>query len=200
MELQRAIEQISAIHAQVLRTEVFRGYRAVPVAMTSAVAPIVAAIHVALLTPDRVNHALLLWIGYAAVSAAICGTDLAGNCLVRGRVFRRQAILVVSQFLPALVAGAAVTAVGFVLPAARPLLPGLWIILYALGIFASLPYLPRPLRWVATYYLAAGTFLMWRGATEPAVWAEGLGVTFCVGQAAIAFILHWHLERQLDGR
>ena len=44
MELQKAISQISEIHAQVLRSEVFRGYRAVPMAITGGLAIAVAAI------------------------------------------------------------------------------------------------------------------------------------------------------------
>jgi hypothetical protein len=48
MELQRAITQISEIHAQVLRNELFRGYRAVPVAITSGLALVAAAAHGAL--------------------------------------------------------------------------------------------------------------------------------------------------------
>jgi hypothetical protein len=119
---------------------------------------------------------------------------------VRGRRFRQQAVFVVSQFVPALVAGMVVTAALAMVPEMRPLLPGLWTMLYALGIFASLPYLPRALAWVAGFYMVAGSYLLWSSIDTPALSPWSMGLTFGFGQAAIAFVLHTHLERQVDGR
>ena len=42
------------------------------------------------------------------------------------------------------------------LPAELWMLPGLWSILFSLGIFASYRLLPRETFWLAVYYLAAG--------------------------------------------
>ena len=63
----------------------------------------------------------------------------------------------VEQFLPAIVAGVLLTAV---LVEAAPqsvwMLPGLWEVIFSLGIFASCRFLPRPMFAVGLWYLAAG--------------------------------------------
>jgi len=64
--------------------------------------------------------------------------------------------LAVGQFVPCIAAGALVTfaIVGY----AREqlwLLPGLWQILFGLGVFASYRLLPRSIFWVAVLYLRA---------------------------------------------
>ncbi len=194
MELQRAIDQISAIHAQVARSELFRGYRAVPVAITSGLAIVTAMAHETLLRPDTLSHALLLWLGYAAACGLICGGDLAVHCWLRGRAFRHQARYVVAQFIPVVITGGVVTGALAMQHEVRALLPGLWTMLFALGIFASLPYLPRAIGWVAAFYLCAGAGLFFAGLQQPSLAPASMGLTFALGQAAIALILHVHLE------
>ena len=108
--------------------------------------------------------------------------------------------LVVEQMLPALVAGALVTA-GLLrwAPHAGGLLPGLWQLLFALGIFASCRHLPRGIVAIGCWYLATG-FLCLRlseGAQALSPWL--MAVPFGLGQLAAAAILYWTLERW-DGR
>ncbi len=194
MELNKAISQISEIHAQVLRSEVFRGYRALPMAITSCLAAVTAVLQATLLKPATLEEGLWLWIGYAAVCGAICGADLLAHCWIRGRHFREQAVLVVSQFVPALVAGIVVTAV--LMPPAEggTLLPGLWALIFALGIFSSLPYLPRALVWVAAFYLVAGGLILWSAGSDAVPIHWSLGATFMLGQAAVASVLRERTE------
>lgn len=195
MELQKAISQISEIHAQVLRSEVFRGCRALPMAATSVLALTAAMAQTAVVRPGDVVDSLWVWIGYAILCAFICGADIALNCGVRDRRFRQQAGFVVAQFLPAVVAGALLTAVLIDQPSVAHLLPGLWTAVFALGIFSAKPYLPRALGWVAAFYLIAGAFLLWCADNGAAVPAWSMGLTFCAGQAAAAYILHHSQER-----
>jgi hypothetical protein len=79
------------------------------------------------------------------------------------------------------------------------LLPGLWAVLFGLGVFASRPYLPRATGWVALFYLAAGGLLLW-AADRPGVALNGWGVggVFGVGQLATALVLHRNVERHDD--
>ncbi len=191
MELREAISQISEIHAQLRRTETFRGTRALPMAITSGLALGVAAVHARASEALGVDGALALWIGYALASALICVLDLVRLGALSARKSRRQALFVVSQFTPALLVGVVVTAVLFPLPlAARALLPGLWALLFAVGIFSAAPSLARGLRWVAGFYLVAGGLLLvaGSGAQLPPAWSVGL--TFVIGQAAAAWTLH----------
>ena len=190
MELDKAISQISEIHAQVLRNEVFRGFRTPPLAATSALAFAAAGVQSLWLPAADLAELLVLWASYAALCGVICGTDLLHRCSLKGRRFRQQAMLAMLQFAPALVAGVAIAGVLMLHPTSAALLPGLWTIVFALGIFSSLPYLPRALAWVSSYYLVIGVALL---ATSqqgvlPSPWT--LGLTFGCGQAAIAWLLH----------
>ena len=69
MELHDALSQISEIRRQMARTEVFRGYRAVPVAFSGVLAWAAALVQAAWIPePTRdVRSYLMLWIGAAAV-------------------------------------------------------------------------------------------------------------------------------------
>src|SRR4029079_6723802 len=114
MELQEALTQITEIRLQMARTEVFRGYRAVPAAFSGAVA-LVAATAQAMTVPDPVGqiHAYLaLWIGAAVVSGLSAALEMG----VRARnasspLTRELTYLAIEQFCPCLVAGALVTMV-----------------------------------------------------------------------------------------
>src|SRR5262245_66032271 len=61
------------------------------------------------------------------------------------------------QFIPAGVAGVLLTVVLYrYAPASLWMLPGLWQIVFSLGLFASCRSLPRPMFAAALWYLASG--------------------------------------------
>ncbi len=195
MELQKALEQISEIHAHVARGAVFRGYRSLPMALTGLVAVVCAALQdVALPNPDA--HAFVLeWLAAAGVCAAICGVDIWRQHNSRGgRRLRQRTLPVLAQFVPAIVVGAAITAI-LVDTEHVVLLPGLWAMLHGLGIFSSRPFLPRAVGWVSLFYLAAGAWLLLGAdaSVVPGPW--GMGAAFGIGQAFLAIVLHVNLER-----
>ena len=103
----------------------------------------------------------------------------------------------VGQLLPCLLAGVLLTAAlvpqG---PDAAALLPGLWQVLFSLGLFASARFLPRPVYAVAAFYLFSGAVVLTlaRGPHALAPWA--MGGPFGLGQLAAAAVLYWHLERR----
>ena len=70
MELREALTQITEIRLQMARTEVFRGYRAVPAAFSGLVALLASAVQ-SLTVQDpvqQINAYLGLWIGAALIS------------------------------------------------------------------------------------------------------------------------------------
>ena len=194
MELHRAIDQISEIRAQLWRGQIFRGYRSGPMAATSGLAVVTAAAH-ALFAPRDDLTAIALWTIYAGTCGIVCGIDLLRQCARGDRHQRAQTRQVVSQFVPSLVLGAVVTAALWKQPDWRALLPGLWTSLFALGVFAQVPYLTRRLRGVAVWYQAAGFVLL--GTADPTAPLSpiGLGVTFGLGQAFVAWLLLEEGER-----
>jgi hypothetical protein len=74
-------------------------------------------------------------------------------------------------------------------------LPGIWAITHGLGVFASRPYLPRTVGWVALFYLAAGVALIALAEPGIALSSWTMGITFGVGQLALAFVLHRDVDR-----
>ena len=104
--------------------------------------------------------------------------------------------LVATALTVLLAAGGLLTvAVARGLPEALGLLPGLWQVLFSLGIFASSRLLPRAIWGVAAFYLASGFACLLRArlGAAPAPWA--MGVPFGVGQFLAAAVLYWNLER-----
>jgi hypothetical protein len=199
MELRDALTQITEIRLQLARTEVFRGYRAMPVAFSGGVALLAAVVQTATI-PDpavQIGPYLGLWIGAAVVSALAAGLEM----MIRARnaaspVTRELTWLALEQFCPCLIAGALVTVV---LVRAAPqslwMLPGLWQIFYSLGIFASCRLLPRPTFWVAVFYLGTGLAVLALPHGQPALSAWTMGLPFGAGQLLAAAVLYRTLER-----
>jgi hypothetical protein len=199
MELREALTQISEIRLQLARNEVFRGYRAMPVAFSGGVAVLAAFIQAAAI-PDpvaRIGPYLVVWIGAAVVSALAAGLEM----MIRARnssstMTRELTWLALEQFCPSLVAGALLTVVLFrASTESLWMLPGLWQILYSLGIFASCRLLPRPTFWVGVFYLGTGLTVLALAHGETALSSWSMGLPFGVGQMLAALVLYRTLER-----
>ncbi len=215
MEIQKALDQISEIHGHLAKTDVYRGYRAVPVAFAGVVALVVAAVQTRLAGNGSPLSFVLCWVGVALVGAVTSGGGILYSYIRQESEFaRRRTRTAVGQLLPCLVAGAIIT-VPMTMGGSRSIafLPGLWAMLFSLGIFASRPYLPRIMGWIALYYLVAGAVLLALGVESRTVsgWEMdltfgfdestslspwGMGLTFGVGQVLSGIVLYWNLERE----
>jgi hypothetical protein len=199
MQLSEALTQIGEIRSQMERAGVYRGYRAAPVAASGLIAWGAGAAQWWLISdPLRdIGVYLCIWVS----AAILCLVASGGEILTRyrrtesetGRARTRQAV---GQFAPCLLAGGLLTVVVLVGAAeATWLLPGLWSVLFSLGIFASLRVLPRGMVRVGLFYLFWGLAAV--------VWAQGpyalspwvMAVPFGCGQLLAAAILYWELER-----
>lgn len=198
MDVSRALDRIEEIHAQVAKGEVFRGYRPVPVAIAGAVGLLGGWLQPRLVPEGDAARFLGYWLAVALGNVAVNAAVIVAGYARCGDAFaRRHTRRVVGQFVPCLLAGAAVT---FGLPAAGPafvhLLPGLWSLLFGLGVFASRPYLARATGWVALFFVGAGTALL---LFPPATYAAlGLahGAVFGLGLLGAAVVLHLDLPRE----
>jgi hypothetical protein len=199
VELREALTQIAEIRLQMARTEMFRGYRALPVAFSGLLALLAACVQAAWIPEPGQNIAvyLTLWIGAAILSAFAAGIEMVFRAYHQGTALSREITwLAVAQFLPCLLAGGLVTLVLAVsAPEALWVLPGIWQILFSLGIFASYRLLPRATFGVAVFYLMAGVtcLAVARGEATLSPWA--MGIPFGVGQLYAAAVLYWTLER-----
>jgi hypothetical protein len=200
MELQDALIQVSEIRQQMARSETFRGYRSVPAALSAAIAIGAAALQPTIVTDPAANpdRYLQLWILAALVSVAVTAGEMIVRCHRRASpMTTRMMLLAVEQFLPCLIVGGAVTLVlGSFAPEGVWMLPGLWGVIFSLGLFASSRLLPRPVFGVALYYLACGlaTLTLARGEFAFSPWS--MAITFGGGQSLAAIILYLTLERR----
>jgi hypothetical protein len=199
MELREALTQISEIRRQVARTAVFRGYRAMPVAFSGILALAAAGFQALWIAePDkRLGAYLTLWLGAAILSGLAAGMEMALRCWKSVSTITREITwLAVEQFLPCLAAGGLVTLVLAVYaPENVWMLPGLWQILFSLGIFASYRLLPRATFGVALFYMVTGLLCLALAQNEAALSPWAMGLPFGVGQLYAAAVLYWTLER-----
>lgn len=182
--IDRALEILDDVHAQLARGVLFRGYRA---GASGAMGGIMIAGAAAeawwrdgLDTRGHAWH----WI----VVASVCAVVGAGDFLLRGRwrAGTGEARRALRQLAPSLLVGLALTPVLF---ERAELLPGVWTMLFGLGLVASAPYLPVAIFGVGAFYLVSGGAMLY-GASPgetPSPWT--LGLTFGAGQVVAAMIL-----------
>jgi hypothetical protein len=194
-ELDRALADITAIRSQLARGTQFRGYGPMTVAATGFVAVGAAGIQ-ALWLPDPAADLfdyVAIWVATAAVSVLLIGIEMvARSRRIHSGLADAMIHAATEQFLPAGVAGALLTFVLFrFAPQSLWMLPGLWQIVFSLGIFASCRSLPRPMFAAGVWYLATGlaSLAFANGAHAYSPWA--MAVPYGIGQLFIAVVLYW---------
>jgi hypothetical protein len=202
MEVREALSQITEIRAHIARTETFRGYRSLTVAVSGLMA-VVGGVAQSIWIPaprESIASYLALWIGAAVSCLATTALEITVRCYwEQSEWAKRMTWKAVEQFLPCVLAGGMLT---FVMVRFANeslwLLPGLWSMVFALGVFVSCRLLPRHLFWVGVYYLIAGACCVaWaNGPHAFSPWAM-IG-TFGGGQTLTAVILYCTLERNDD--
>jgi hypothetical protein len=231
MELNRALDEISEIHKHLAKGEVFRDYRAVPVALSGLLALAAAAVQGWVVSPASRGDFVAFWVAVAAIGLVVAGEGIVLRYLRESDpTARRRTRTVVGQFLPSLAAGGLLTVAlargalaegplantglastlllegvapaGWLSPPeadAVSLLPGLWAICFGLGIFASRPYLPRAIGFVALHYTLAGVALLLLAGDGLSLVPAAMGFTFGLGQFFAGIVLYWNLERPHHG-
>jgi hypothetical protein len=199
MELREALDHISEIRERMARGQVFRGYRSVTTAFTAVLAVLTSAAQARWVPkPARdVDDYLWLWCAAAVVSLLVVGVEMAVRAARSGSALHRQmTMLAVDQFVPCLVAGALVTyAIGKFAGDGIWIMPGLWAVLFSLGIFASRRFLPRGVGLVGGYYLLAGLVCLAVGRDGTTLRPWTMAIVFGAGQLLAAGVLWWTLER-----
>ncbi len=199
MELREALSQISEIRQQMARGEVFRGYRSITVGFSGVLGLLAAAIQTRwVASPDsELGRYLGLWLSVAAASLIVAGTELYWRAWRAGSGLAQQmTLLAVGQFLPCVVVGAVLTCCIFRgAPQVAWMLPGLWSLVFGLGVFASHRLLPPQVFWIGWYYVSCGCGCLLWGQGDHAFSSWQMGIAFGGGQLLTAAILYWTLER-----
>ncbi|HEY7820198.1 MAG TPA: hypothetical protein VIG29_18390, partial [Vicinamibacteria bacterium] len=175
------------------RGEVYRGYHPKLVGLTGLLGMGAAAAQPWLLPAPDASGFLFYWISVAAANLAIHWTTMLLGYVREDEGARRRTRRVVGQFVPSVAAGGMITAGSAgAFPSA---LPGIWAIVFALGVFSSRPYLPRYIGWVGLWYLAGGGFLLSQTSTGFASLGAWLGAVFGIGQLGAALVLYMDRRR-----
>jgi hypothetical protein len=188
-DVNKALADLGNIRAQMAASTRFMGFTPPVIALTGMLALALAAIQ----SNSEALVISLLWhwvvlgllVGFMIVVDTIMRAKLAHQLLAD-----KMLITALWHFAPALSVGGIIGLAVFTsAPTAADLLPGTWQMLIAVGVFAARPNLPRPMVWVAGFYLVTGTcslfYCLWH-RFDP--WAMGL--PFGLGQMLVAWVLY----------
>jgi hypothetical protein len=191
-DLNKALGDIDSIRRQVAQSTEFRGYGPVTLAGTGVLA-VAAATAQAVLLPDPANHIaayLSIWISTAALSAALIGTEMhARTRRIHSGMADEMIRMAVEQFLPAVGVGGLLTLVlARFVPGAFWMIPGMWQVIFSLGVFSSCRFLPRAVAMAGAWYLLTGLILI-ALADNRALSPWAMGIPYGAGQVLVASIL-----------
>ncbi|MDA8708192.1 hypothetical protein N9M10_02355 [Hellea sp.] len=202
--VEKALEGITDIRNQIALGRMFRGFGPAVIALTGLFALMLTAAQ--LIWPQKLaasDIALLGWWMFAAVlSVIIIGIEMfALSRRYHGGLAGSMISNAVQTFLPI---GAAGAVIGLIILMNKPslawLLPGLWQILIAIGIFSSLKFLPKAIAITGAWYFLAGSIVLLLGSHNVPLSPLAMGVPFAIGQGVMALILFKTLEVSRDGR
>jgi len=201
-DLHKALGDIRSIRRQMARSTEFRGYGPATLAGTAALALMAGGAQARLLR-DPANHItgyLIVWVSTAILSAGLAGAQMYTRCRrMHSGMSDEMIAMAVEQFIPSVVASLLVTVVLFrYVPAALWMLPGIWQVIFSLGIFSSCRFLPRPMVAAGAWYLLTGLFCVSLGdARALSPWA--MGIPYAAGQLLVAGILFFAAQQVQEG-
>jgi hypothetical protein len=200
-DLNRALGDISSIRRQMARSTEFRGYGPATLAATGLIAVLAATVQ-ALTLPDpgaHISFYLSIWISTAGLSAALTGIQMYTRTRrMHSGMSQEMMHMAVEQFLPSVGAGLLMTLVLVrYVPAALWMIPGIWQVIFSLGVFSSCRFLPRPMLAAGAWYLMTGLFCISLGGNRAlSPWA--MGIPYGAGQLLVAAILFFSAHEGSD--
>jgi hypothetical protein len=200
-DLNRALVDIRSIRRQVAQTTEFRGYGPLTLSATAVLALLAGVVQSRWL-PEPANFPaqyVALWLTTALLCAALIASQMIGRAKrLHSGMADEMISMAVAQFLPAGIAGAILP---FVLLHVGDnvfwLLPGLWQIIFGLGVFASCRCLPRPMLLVGAWFLLTGFGCVALGdarAVAPAI----MSGAYAIGMALVAAIHYFSHKVLVD--
>lgn len=189
-ELDRALLDINFVREHIARTTQFKGYGPLTLAVTGLFALGVAALQAWIAAPRAPALFVAVWSAVAAIAVTLIGVEaVVRSRRLHGGMAVEMLQSAIEQFLPALTAGMLITfALARWSPASSWMLPGLWQIVFSLGVFSTARILPKAVFVVGIWYLGCGLACLALGQSDPlSPWS--MGIPFGVGQLLVACIL-----------
>lgn len=190
-DLNRALVDIRNIRRQVAQATEFRGYGPLTLSATAVLA-LLAGVVQSRWIPDPANSPVqyvALWLTTALLCAALIASQMIGRAKrLHSGMADEMIRMAVAQFLPAGIAGAILP---FVLLRVTGdvfwLLPGLWQIIFSLGVFASCRSLPRPMMLAGAWFLISGLACVALGDVRALAPAR-MSCAYAIGMTLVAAI------------
>lgn len=200
-DLNKALGDISSIRRQMARSTQFRGYGPATLAATGVFAILAASAQV-LWLPDPARNIvpyLATWITTAILSAGLIATQMRTRTRrIHSGMADEMIRMAVEQFLPSAGAGTLLTfVIVFFVPGALWMLPGMWQVIFSLGIFSSCRFLPRPMIAAGLWYLFTGLGCV-ALADNRALSSWAMGIPYGGGQLLVAAILFFNAREGED--
>jgi hypothetical protein len=197
-DLNQALVDIRSIRRQVAITTEFRGYGPLTLSATAVLALLAGAAQSRWLPEPAAHPAqyVALWLTTGVLSAALIVTQMftRANRLHSGMA-DEMIHMAVTQFLPAGIAGLILP---FVLLHVTHevfwMLPGLWLTIFSLGVFASCRCLPRPMFLAGIWFLLSGITGISLGDTR-ALAPVMMSYPYAIGMGFVA-IVHYRSAKK----
>lgn len=205
MRLDEALSDMQAIRSQLNRVQVATCYRSATAAASGSLALGAAAIEYlspkfgyfqllsvgAAVTSEKAVQFLSYWSFVAFLCVFVIAVEMGWRYWkVSAPHQRRHTRQSLAEFLPSIAVGVVLgLLIVFQQPEHAALLPGLWSILFGLGILATLKRLPTGSIWIVVHYLVAGFLCLKFGAGQQALAPWTMAATFGLGQLLAAVIL-----------
>ena len=190
-DLNQALGDIRYIRRQVAQTTEFRGYGPLTLSATAIIALLAGAAQARWLPWPAANpaHYVTLWLTTGLICAALIATQMLTRASrLHSGMADAMIRIAVAQFLPAALAGVLLPFV--LLHVSRTvfwMLPGLWQIVFSLGVFASCRCLPRLMLLVGAWFLLTGLVCIALGDSR-ALAPATMSFAYAIGMALVAAI------------
>lgn len=200
MDINSAFKQISDIHKHLSKSEIFRGYPAITVLFAGITAFVSAFLQSFIKNKISDETFIIQWMIVAGIIVLVVAIEILINYFTKDSNFqKRQMMLVFLQFVPSLTAGLLIAVIFLKYEVSSlKLLPGIWAILFSMGIFSMRPYLARLVGYVGLFYLLAGCVLLCIAPLDMSLSPWAMGVVFGTGHIFAAYALYLDIERYKD--
>lgn len=197
-DLNQALLDIRSIRRQVAQATEFRGYGPLTLFSTAVLAVLAGAAqaHWVSEPADHPVQYVALWLTTGVFCAALIATQMLTRAKRLHSGLADQMIrMAVAQFLPAGFAGAVIP---FVLLRVTHdvfwMLPGLWQIIFSLGVFASCRCLPKPMLLAGGWFFLTGFVCLALGDTR-ALAPGMMSGAYAIGMMFVA-VIHYFSARK----
>lgn len=197
MEINKALNQLSEIHRHLAKNEVYRGINPLALFIAGLIALISGLIQNYYFENITPKGFVIYWGAVAFINILIALSFISYNFVFRENRFdRRKTLTTLGQFFPVIGAGFIITlAISFQDSNTIQFLPGIWAILFGLGIFSLRPYLDKQFIWVALFFFLSGIKLLFMTDDKASLSPWGMSITFSIGMILSSIILYWFDER-----